>query len=1091
MPAPPQIPLTSEEGSHHGARTHILRLIAILFFLWIVRLSADLSDVSGFLPHSTRPYLLAFTEISVAILVAYHVYLCFPIVQARSLLSGMALGCALLVLRSATRILPDTWVPPNIGHREFLQLSDALFGNGGTLILAGSICALLLLQWDTIMRVMRNERRLQESEERFRQFFEFAPDPCFISDLNGVFIDGNRASELLVGYAREELRGRSFLEADFLYPESMQRVSEVMSDNVNGLDTGPNDFRIRTRDGASVIIEVRAHPITLAGEQVVLSIARDITQRKQTEILQSVHVYLLDCLTTGRPLQEIMDGVTHEIERKIPGIRCSILLLHDDGHRLRLGSAPSLPDFYNDAIDGLEIGDGVGACGTTAYTGTRTVTADIATHPYWDRFRDIAARANIASCWSEPILSREGKVLGTFAVYRDVAGAPGDSDLTLIATAAHFMSIAIERTRAEDALRTSEALYHSLVENLPQSILRKDLNGRFTFANRGLCNNIGQSWEEIAGKTDADFYPPALAEKYRLDDLRVIQTGKPIALVEEHIAPDGSKLFVEVVKTPLCDAHGRVIGVQGIFWDVSERMRADEKLRASEDRFVQFMKNLPGIAFIKDHDLRFVYANPQFETALGFQRDDWFEKTNEELFPPDVAASLTEFDNTVLKSNAPQQVEEEIAGRWLLTSKFPVASKDSRHLLGGIAIDITDRKNAERERQEMERRMQHVQKLESLGVLAGGIAHDFNNLLLVMLGHADLALAELPQMSPARGNIAEMERAARRAADLCRQMLAYSGKGKFVIESVSLSELVSEMVHLLKASISKKVTLSLHLQENLPAIDGDPAQMQQILMNLITNASEAIGEQPGVLTVATGAMHCSRAYLDEIMLDKDLPEGEYVYLEVSDTGCGMDSETTKRVFEPFFTTKFTGRGLGMAAVLGIVRGHKGAIRLYSEPGHGTTFRVLFPASRKAAPPAARTDVSSDSGWKGSGFVLLVDDEATILALGGHMLERMGFSVLTANDGQEALEVFREHQDGISLVLLDLTMPKMDGEETFRELRRLDPKVRVVMTSGYTEYDVATRFVGQGLSGFIQKPYTSASLQACLQKTFANSHSKTT
>ena len=404
--------------------------------------------------------------------------------------------------------------------------------------------------------------------------------------------------------------------------------------------------------------------------------------------------------------------------------------------------------------------------------------------------------------------------------------------------------------------------------------------------------------------------------------------------------------------------------------------------------------------------------------------------------------------------------------------------------LTSTSIDITDRKRADEEKLALERQVWYAQKLESLGVLAGGIAHDFNNLLMTILGNADLALDELSPMSPARGNLQEIEKASKRAAELAKQMLAYSGKGRFVVEPINTGELVKEMAHLLEVSISKKAVLKYNLAENLPTFDGDVTQIRQVIMNLITNASEAIGDKSGVIALSTGAMDCDRRYLDDVNkvvqagLDKPLPEGVYTYFEVADTGCGMDAETIEKVFDPFFTTKFTGRGLGMSAVLGIMRGHKGALKIYSELGKGTTFKALFPANEPPDNDLAvqRKDEAEGKDWRGSGTVLIADDEETVCAVGKQILERMGFSVLTAPDGREALKVFREHADEIVCVLLDLTMPHMDGEEAFREMRYLHPDVTVILCSGYNEQDATQRFAGKGLAGFIQKPYNMAVLR---------------
>jgi CheY-like chemotaxis protein len=374
---------------------------------------------------------------------------------------------------------------------------------------------------------------------------------------------------------------------------------------------------------------------------------------------------------------------------------------------------------------------------------------------------------------------------------------------------------------------------------------------------------------------------------------------------------------------------------------------------------------------------------------------------------------------------------------------------------------------------KLEKQLLHAQKLESLGVLAGGIAHDFNNILMAIMGNADLALMRINRESPAVENLHRIEKAAAQAADLAKQMLAYSGKGKFVVENIDLNRLLEDMLHMLEVSISKKAVLRLNLTKTLPPVEADATQMRQIIMNLVINASEAIADTSGVIAITTGCMDCDQSYLKDVWLDENITEGLYVYLEIADTGCGMNKETLAKIFDPFFTTKFTGRGLGMAAVLGIVRGHKGAIKVYSEPKKGTTFKILLPASDR--PADLFNHDSRHDDWQGSGTVLLVDDEETVRGIGSEMLKELGFSTITANDGREAAAIFKQTPD-ISFVILDLTMPHMDGEQCFRELRKFNPDVKVIMSSGYNEQEVTQKFVGKGLAGFMQKPYNVSELK---------------
>jgi CheY-like chemotaxis protein len=375
--------------------------------------------------------------------------------------------------------------------------------------------------------------------------------------------------------------------------------------------------------------------------------------------------------------------------------------------------------------------------------------------------------------------------------------------------------------------------------------------------------------------------------------------------------------------------------------------------------------------------------------------------------------------------------------------------------------------------------MLQTQKLESLGVLAGGIAHDFNNLLVSMLGNVDLALARTNPDSEGRPFLLKIDAAAQRAAELANQMLSYSGRGRFVVEPIDLSRLVEETGQLLSTAVSKRAAVRYDLKRDLPPIEADATQLRQVVMNLLTNASDALGEQDGVITVRTGVAELGHDALAEHWLDESLTEGRYVWLEVADTGCGMDAETRKRIFDPFFTTKQSGRGLGLAATLGIVRGHRGGLHVDSAPGEGTVFRLAFPAPGLAAAPAAANPPAAPGTFaarpEGQGVVLVADDEPEVLEVVRTMLESAGYGVLPANDGVEAVAIFRARREEIVAVVLDLTMPRMNGEETLLALRRIEPGLRVVISSGYSGQDTIHRVLDGDRTAFIQKPYRTQAL----------------
>jgi PAS domain S-box-containing protein len=517
--------------------------------------------------------------------------------------------------------------------------------------------------------------------------------------------------------------------------------------------------------------------------------------------------------------------------------------------------------------------------------------------------------------------------------------------------------------------------------------------------------------------------------------------------------------------------------------NIVELKRSEANIKQQTSLMDGLLKSIPDIIFFKDREGVYLGCNPEFARFVGRHEEEIKGRTDYDLFPKDVADFFRTNDRIMMEQGVPRHNEEWIdypdGSRILIdTLKAPLRALDGEVIgILGVSRNISERKRAEEERRNLELQMQQTQKLESLGVLAGGIAHDFNNILMAIMGNADLALMRINPESPAVDNLKRIEQASARAADLAKQMLAYSGKGKFVVEHLDMSCLVDEMLHMMEVSISKKAVLRLNLTTPLPSVEADATQMRQIIMNLVINASEAIGEKSGVIAIKTGYMECDRTYLQSIWLNENLPAGLYVSLEISDTGCGMDADTLAKLFDPFFTTKFTGRGLGMAAVLGIVRGHNGAIRVYSEPGKGSSFNILLPASPDKSDKSDVSDLSD--GWKGSGTVLLVDDEETVRAIGSEMLRELGFQVVTANDGRDALEVFKSRDD-IDFVILDLTMPKMDGEQCFRALRQLKPEAKVIMSSGFNQQEVTQKFVGKGLAGFIQKPYRLAALKEVIR-----------
>lgn len=647
--------------------------------------------------------------------------------------------------------------------------------------------------------------------------------------------------------------------------------------------------------------------------------------------------------------------------------------------------------------------------------------------------------------------------------------------------------IALDITKRNETLRAlaaSEAKLRAVFDGAGDGIVLAEVpTGKIAAVNQRFADSLGYRPEELVGQTIYKLHPPEDADMIRAEFAKNSRGEVVLSPELRIVRKDGTIFFADIGSAVIPLPEGTIC--MGVFRDATERRASKQALSRSEERFRVIFENAPFGVVLVDSAGHTILSNRSFRAMLGYSAEQISGmRLSEFTHPDDVAATEDLFQQIFRGERESYRIEKRYIradGRivWGGVAAAIVREHDETPAyVIGMVEDITDRKRIEQELQDIQAKMLQTQKLESLGVLAGGIAHDFNNLLMAIVGHAEVFLDEIPKDSRLLASAREIEIASRRGAELCRQMLTYAGRAKPTVESTDVNEIVVEMSRLLEASVSKGAEIVYRPAKNLPPIRVDATQIRQILMNLVANASEALADGVGKIFITTGAKRCDRAYLAGSYIDDGLSPGDYVFIEVTDTGCGMDEATIARIFDPFFTTKFAGRGLGLASVLGIARGNSGTIRVRSAPAEGSTFTVLFPATFPATPTGVPV-IPSAPEWRGSGTVLVIDDETGVRSVTARHLEKSGFQVLSAESGQRGLDLLVEHPE-IGMVILDLAMPQMAGDVCFKRIREFRPGLPVIMTSGYDEAGVAERMPGAPISGFLQKPFKRGELLAVVR-----------
>ena len=904
----------------------------------------------------------------------------------------------------------------------------------------------LEMQNDELKRV---QLELEASRDEFQDLYDFAPVGYFTLTGKGLITQANLTGADLLGMPRPKIIRRGF--GNFVANESLDQWDKHILTVLAHEEKQSCVLALKREGGSSFYARLESismdAPLEPQGENngnLIRMAVSDITERKQIEeALRESEAKFGALFDTANDAIFLMDREKF--------IECNAKTLQMFGCQDKkdiVGHAPFefSPDKQPDGLDSRE--NALKKINAASNAGVQTF--------YWKHCR------------------------------KD--GSPFDAEVSLNAVTLHgkkhvqaIVRDITERKQAEEALRDSRENFLTCFETMDDVIVVAARDGSIMYANQALSLKLGYSTDELTAMHVLDLNPKNRrqeAERIFSDMFKGERESCPLPIEKK----DGTLLPVET-RVWLGKWSGMDCAF-GICKDLSKEQEALQK-------FNRLFNGNPALMAVSSlPEGRFTEVNDSFVDTMGFSREDVIGKTSEELglfVEPEKQRAAEELAyNEGFVRNVELKVRKKDGT--IAEGLFFVEIIDwqgQKNLLT-VVVDITERKQLEKERLEMERRLLHAQKLESLAVMAGGIAHDFNNLLMVVLGNLELALTDRNMGVTARSSIANAIQASESSAELSRQMLIYSGSAFYPPRDLDLNELAQKSEDLFKSVMPKTITFHFLINEGLPFVRGDEDQVQRVMANLVMNASEAISHCTGEVTLRTGLMDCDETCLSHSRLEEKPDPGLFVFLEVTDTGCGMDNQTLHRLFDPFFTTKFWGRGLGMAEVLGIVKGHHGAIMVETEVGKGTTVRVLFPSSEKEQTPfvVAKEKVATrplvPTSPAGRKTILVVDDEPSVRQLCVEWLDLLGYDTIAAVDGAEAVQIFCERMNEIDMVLLDFVMPRMNGVEAFEELIRVKPDVKVILSSGYTEEEMRQRFSGRQPESILHKPYEMDILKAELE-----------
>jgi PAS domain S-box-containing protein len=879
---------------------------------------------------------------------------------------------------------------------------------------------------------MQAERTLKESEQRYRSVVERVLDMIVTIDAEtGGLTSANDYTEELLGYSREELLdANSFLE--FIHPDDRERMATAFGDQFQkGIASTLLPFRILKKDGNFIHVEERGSVLRDDHGKpfLYLGVMRDITERMKADaaLWASEENYRLHF--------ENVNDVIFSIDResRMTSISPSVEIIL--GYKPEELTGQTIAELAIIAPESRErISQGIG---------------------------EVFSGAHVEMLEYEFLAKDGSKKLGEL----NVAPRKKDGEVVELICVARDIT---DRRQAEESLRQSEEMYRGLFEDSIEGIFTQDIEGNYTSCNQAMAEIVGYPLEKIIGSDYRKFMAPEAWEKAFQDFNRMFRTGEPIRNLQYDIVrPDGERRTVESNASPI-KKHDRIVGFQVTARDITERKHADEILRESEEKYRTLFEESKDGVFITGADGQLKEINPSGLELFGFSSKEELAKVPLKDIHVNAGQGKM-YQDTMATQGFVKDMELNIIRkdgeqRNVLVTATAVRDEDENIVaFRGIIRDMT-------ERNQLQQQLFQSQKMESIGTLAGGIAHDFNNILGGILGYASLMKAKMEQGHRFFNYVDTIETGSMRAAQLTDQLLAFARGGKYDIKPVDLNKIIHETLKIINRTFDKSIEVETHLHDRLPTVEADAGQIQQVIMNLCINAGDAM-PVGGTLTIQTEVETLDEGYVGMHMGAK---AGAHAILSISDTGVGMDPKTAQRIFEPFFSTKGEGKGtgLGLAMVYGVVKNHGGFVDVSSEPGRGTTFNIFLPLSGK---PESEASSEPEPVFDGNELVLVVDDEEPIRALAKEMLEGYGYRVILAEDGVKAIEMFEEHNGNIGLVILDMVMPNMGGRETFLKMKKINPNVKALLSTGYSQSGKAQEILDSGVLGFVQKPYQLTTL----------------